>query len=166
MQTYEWERGDASCLEECKNEAAGKANIVMETEIEGGDFSHAGQGASDLKGRMKKLGIPHETVKRTAVSAYEAEMNVVIHTLRGTMRSTITSNRVKVTVKDEGQGISDIEKALKPGYSTATEEVREMGFGAGLGFTNIRRNADRLLIKTKDGEGTEIEIIVCLDHRP
>lgn len=162
MQTFEWRREEATCLEGNGSSQEEDNNVVLETEIQGGDFSHAGAGSSELKNTMKKLGIPHKIVKRTAVSAYEAEMNVVIHSEEGKMITKINRDKVKIEVEDRGKGIPDIEKALQPGYSTASEEIREMGFGAGLGFSNIKNNTDKLLIRSEPEQGTYVEIVVCL----
>lgn len=168
MPSYLWKNDEATCLRngderEKGLKKDGKGSIVLQTEIEGGDFGHAGQGSSQLKETMKKLGIDSQLIKRSAISAYEAEMNVVIHSRQGKMEAIISSDKVIVSIQDQGSGIEDIEQALRPGYSTASEEVREMGFGAGLGLSNMKRNADRLFIESEIGEGTEVEITICLD---
>lgn len=164
MKKYEWKRDGVRCWDEQNdNDESGKNHVLLETKIEGGNFSHAGEGSSKLKSAMKKLGIEHSLIKRSAISVYEAEMNVVIHASQGKMVSEITRKKVHTVVKDEGDGIKDIQKAMKPGFSTASEEVREMGFGAGLGFVNIKRNTDKLLIKTREGKGTRIEMTICLE---
>ena len=165
MEKYEWKRDGVDCWNKGLNDKSGENQVLLETEIEGGNFSHAGEGSSKLKSAMKKLGIDHSLIKRSAISAYEAEMNVVIHASQGKMVSEITREKVRTVVNDEGDGIKDIQKAMKPGFSTASEEVREMGFGAGLGFVNIKRNADKLSIKTREGEGTRIEMIICFEEK-
>lgn len=162
MKSFCWERDGRNCWAENESKNEEDNQIVIETEIEGGNFSHAGQGSSKLKSALKKLGVDHSFVKRSAVSAYEAEMNVVIHAERGKVISKISGKKVRTEVRDQGKGIEDIEKALVPGFSTASEEIREMGFGAGLGLPNIKKNADRLFIETEEGRGTKIEITICL----
>lgn len=167
MKTYQWERENASCLHDDDSfsdteEENSTNNVILNTNIEGGDFSHAGEGSGKLKSAMKKLGISPDLIKRCAIAAYEAEMNVVIHAEQGTLLSKISRDRVLTRVEDKGEGIEDIDQAMKPGYSTASEEIREMGFGAGLGFTNIKRNADKLHIKTEIDKGTQIEIVICI----
>ena len=126
--------------------------------VEGGDFIHAGEVSSKIKTILKEIGINQEVVRRTAVATYEAEMNVVMYGKGGEMRITITRNEILLVLQDEGPGIADIEQAMKEGYSTATEEMREMGFGAGMGLPNIKRNADEMEIETAPGKGTKLTL--------
>lgn len=126
----------------------------------GGDFTHAGTASSELKSILIRLGISQDFARRAAIAAFEAEMNVIIHALAGTMHYVITEEDVRVTITDMGPGIEDIELAMKEGYSTAPARVREMGWGAGMGLPNIRRNADILRIDSVVGEGTTLEIII------
>ncbi len=126
----------------------------------GGDFTHAGTASSELKSILVRLGISQDLARRAAIAAFEAEMNVIIHALAGTMHYSITEEGVRVTITDMGPGIEDIDLAMREGYSTAPARVREMGWGAGMGLPNIRRNADTLRIDSVVGEGTTLEIII------
>ncbi len=126
--------------------------------VEGGDFIHAGEVASKIKKTLKEIGVSQEVVRKTAIATYEAEMNVVCYARRGKFYLTITPDRLKIVVQDEGQGIEDIELAMKEGYSTASPQIREMGFGAGMGLPNIKKNVDQLQITSVVGEGTRLEM--------
>jgi serine/threonine-protein kinase RsbT len=127
--------------------------------IEGGDFTKAGVASSEVKKVLKQLNMEPALIKKIAVSMYEAEVNIVAHAFQGTMRVSIDAERVKLEFTDEGPGIPDVEKAMQEGFSTATEEVRQMGFGAGMGLPNIKKNSDDLNIKSTVGKGTIVEII-------
>ena len=125
--------------------------------IPSGDFSHAGQASSEIKSLLKQLNIPPRIIKRVVVALYEAEVNVVAHSLGGTVSCEICPDHIKVTVADRGPGIPDVDLAMSEGYSTASPEVREMGFGAGMGLPNIKNNTDDLTIDTSP-EGTVISM--------
>jgi anti-sigma regulatory factor (Ser/Thr protein kinase) len=126
----------------------------FEYKIEGGDFVKAGHASSHIKKILNQLNLDPAIVRRIAVSMYEAEVNVVAHAFRGTMQVSINPERIRVKVEDEGPGIADIEKAMQEGYSTASEKVREMGFGAGMGLSNMKRNTDKLEISSVLNRGT------------
>ena len=126
--------------------------------IEGGDFTHAGNGSSQIKKLLKQLNINPFLIKRTVVALYEAEMNVVAHAYKGVIDVDIDSDKVFIRIQDEGPGIADINQAMQEGFSTASSRVREMGFGAGMGLPNIKKNADRLEIRSQVGVGTCLEI--------
>lgn len=126
--------------------------------IEGGNFSKAGNASSQVKKILKQLNLDMKLVKRIVVAIYEAEVNVVAHAEKGTMQVFIEKEKISVHLTDEGPGIEDIEKAMQEGYSTASQEVREMGFGAGMGLPNIKRNADKLDIRSIPGTGTELDM--------
>ena len=128
--------------------------------VEGGDFIHAGEVSSKIKSILKDIGTKQEVIRRTAVATYESEMNVVCYARRATFHLAITPDRVKIVVQDEGQGIADIKLAMQEGYSTATDRIREMGFGAGMGLPNIKRNVDELSISSVVGEGTRVEMVI------
>ena len=115
-------------------------------EIEGGNFSKAGTASSGVKKILKQLNVNPKIIKRTVVSLYEAEVNVVAHAFDGTMYVEIEPDKVIVRIEDNGPGIPDIDQAMQEGYSTATPKVREMGFGAGMGLPNIKKNSDDLKI--------------------
>lgn len=125
-------------------------------EIEEGDFSRAGRASSKIKKMLKQLNVDSKSIKRIVVAVYEAEVNVVAHSLGGTIRAVIDENNIRITLTDRGPGIENIEKAMEVGFSTATKKVREMGFGAGMGLPNIKKNTDELKITSKVGEGTTL----------
>lgn len=133
----------------------------FEFQIEAEDFSNAGTASSQIKTKLKQLNLPAEVIKKVVVALFEAEVNVVGHTFGGTLAIDIEKDRIHVVVTDSGPGIPDIDLAMSEGYSTATEEIREMGFGAGMGLPNIKRNTDFLDIQSGQ-EGTKIEMIVYL----
>jgi len=131
-----------------------------EFEVFGGDFYNAGRVSTEIKEILRQIGIGAPTMRRAAIAAYEAEMNLVMYARRGTVRLEVTPDRIHLRVRDEGPGIASIELAMQEGYSTATEEMREMGFGAGMGLPNIRKNSDQFVIRSEVGVGTELEIEV------
>ena len=131
--------------------------------VQGADFTNAGRAATSIKDTLKQMGIPAVIIRRVAIAAYEAEMNVVMHARRGTMRLRVTRRAVGLEVDDDGPGIPDISLAMQEGYSTATPEMREMGFGAGMGLPNIRRNSDGFEITSEAGRGTRLQVRVDLE---
>jgi len=133
--------------------------------IKGGDFINGGDASIRIGDILKEVGIDPDIILRITIAAYEAEMNVVIYAHRGTMDFCITTDKVLIKVEDEGCGIEDIELAMKEGYSTASEEIREMGFGAGMGLPNIKDNADVFHISSQIGKGTELDIHVDLPDK-
>ena len=130
-------------------------NAVSYT-IQGGDYEHGGAASRSVKEQLKKVGADPAVVRRAMVAAYEAEMNVVIHAHRGELRAALQSGQLDVEVIDEGPGIPDIERAMRPGFSTASAEARELGFGAGMGLPNIKKNSDEFAIESTVGEGTRV----------
>ena len=134
-------------------------------EITGNNFYDAGKAATEVKTILKQLGINTGIVRRIAIASYEAEMNVVMYAKRASMNSEISQEKIKIVVEDEGPGIQNIELAMKEGYSTATREMREMGFGAGMGLPNIKKNADHLKIESEIGKGTRVELVIELKER-
>jgi serine/threonine-protein kinase RsbT len=128
--------------------------MKFEFPIEGGDFVKAGYASSNIKKILNQLNLDPVLVRRIAVAMYEAEVNVVAHAFRGTMKVFINPGKITVRVEDEGPGIPDIEKAMQEGYSTASDKVREMGFGAGMGLSNIKKNTDNLEIQSDIKKGT------------
>ncbi len=134
----------------------------FEYNIEGGDFSKAGFASSQLKKVLKQLITDHKVVKRTVVALYEAEVNVVAHAYLGVVIIDIDTDKIKIQINDKGPGIEDISRAMEEGFSTASEKVREMGFGAGMGLSNIKNNSDDFKITSEVGVGTKLEIIAYL----
>jgi serine/threonine-protein kinase RsbT len=124
--------------------------------IAGGDFSNAGKASSQIKKVLKQLNVNAKSIKRIVVAVYEAEVNVAAHAYHGKVNAEFGENDIFVSVTDSGPGIEDIKMAMQPGYSTASKEVREMGFGAGMGLSNIEKNTDELTIESKVGEGTTL----------
>ena len=127
--------------------------------VEGGDFTNAGTTSSIVKKMMKQLGVDMGIVKRTVVALYEAEVNIVAHAYRGVIYVDLEEDHVRILLVDEGPGIPDISKAMQKGFSTASPQVREMGFGAGMGLPNMQSNADKLTVTSEVGKGTTVEII-------
>lgn len=127
--------------------------------IQGGDFTRAGHPSSEVKKVLKQLNIDGKTIKSIVIALYEAEVNVVAHAWRGTINVEIDENKITICIGDEGPGIPDIDLAMQPGYSTASKKVREMGFGAGMGLPNIKKNTDEMLIETEVGKGTKLKIV-------
>lgn len=135
---------------------ADKKEIILRYKIRGGNFKNAGETSSRLKKTLKRLGIHPDIVRRIAIASYEAEMNVVIYAKNGKMKTHISEKRIEVSVNDKGPGIEDIEKAREPGFSTAPDWVRELGFGAGMGLSNIEKCSDDFDIKSEVGIGTHL----------
>lgn len=124
--------------------------------IEGGNFSRAGIASSEVKKILKQLNVNPTAIKRVVVALYEAEVNVVAHAYEGDVHVDINPEGVTVVVDDRGPGIPDIPLAMQEGYSTASPEVREMGFGAGMGLPNMQKNCDDLSIESEVGKGTRV----------
>jgi anti-sigma regulatory factor (Ser/Thr protein kinase) len=137
--------------------------MQLKFHIEGGDFTKAGFASSEVKKYLRKINVSNETIKRIVIAMYEAEVNVAAHAYEGDVLVNIDSQKVDITINDKGPGIEDIEQAMKEGFSTASQKVREMGFGAGMGLSNIKRNANEFTIKSQPGEGTSLNIIVYLN---
>ncbi|MCD7951477.1 MAG: ATP-binding protein [Synergistaceae bacterium] len=136
------------------------APVCLEYRIDGNDFMVAGAASNNIKNTLKMLGIASDVCRRVAIITYEAEINLVIHAGGGTLQAMISEDHVDLVVKDEGPGIADISKAMTAGYSTATEQAREMGFGAGMGLPNIKRNSDTFEIESEVGKGTTLRSTV------
>lgn len=134
--------------------------------LPGCDLSLAGVASSDLKKKLLQLGVPPAIIKKAVISLYEAEINMVIHGGGGDVEIEITPEEITSVVSDKGPGIADIELAMQEGFSTASDLIREMGFGAGMGLPNIKKNSDFLDIKSSQGEGTTLTIKVRLDAAP
>lgn len=132
--------------------------------IEGGDFSKAGSASSEVKKILKQLNLAPALIKKIAVAMYEAEVNIVAHAWKGEIKGTIDADHVRLLFIDEGPGIEDVEKAMQEGFSTASEEVRQMGFGAGMGLPNIKKNSDSLKVTSEVGKGTRVEIITYINQ--
>ncbi len=134
--------------------------IELEFSLEGANFDNAGEASSKIKRVLQQIGVNSDTIRRTAIGCYEAEMNVIIHATRGKITAHIHPDRTEVMIKDEGPGIPDIDLAMQEGYSTASDEVRNMGFGAGMGLPNISQCADEFKIDSAVGVGTTINLTI------
>jgi len=126
--------------------------------VQGNDFANAGMASTQVKSILKKIGFDPKLVRRVAISTYEGEMNVVMHAQRAKVNLSITSRLIEVVIDDEGKGIPDVQLAMQEGYTTATEEMRAMGFGSGMGLPNIKKNSDELQIKSEVGKGTRVQM--------
>ncbi len=130
--------------------------------LTGKDFTNAGAASSSLKGVLEKRGVPQDIIRRTAIAAFEAEMNVIIYAVAGMMKYRISNTEISVTIQDMGQGIPNIDLAMTEGYSTAPDYIREMGFGSGMGLPNIKKSTDHFVINSMVGEGTTLEFTIRL----
>lgn len=129
-------------------------------DIDGEDFSVAGEASSNIKKVLKQLGIDPQIVRKVAVATYEGEINMVIHADGGTIDVEITPASIKMVLADHGPGIPDVSQAMQEGWSTASDKVRELGFGAGMGLPNMKKYTDEMTVHTVVGEGTTIEMVV------
>lgn len=136
--------------------------IVLTYDISPDDFTRAGEASSDVKGKLKQMGVSPEAVRKVAIAMYEGEINMVIHARGGQITVTITPARIEMVLADVGPGIPDIDMAMKAGYSTAPDEVRSLGFGAGMGLPNMKKYTDDMKIETELGVGTTITMAVNL----
>ena len=141
-----------------------KVALTFQSAVKGKDFSRAGEASSGLKKTLERLGIHPHIVRRAAIASYEAEMNLVIYTDGGTITASVQPGKIRIDVNDSGPGIADIEKALQPGYSTASDWVRELGFGAGMGLVNIKKCADTMELVSSEGSGTHLRININLEN--
>src|SRR4030042_6766668 len=133
--------------------------------IEGGNFMNAGAISNRVKKILKEAGFPGTIIRRTSIAAFEAEMNVICYANQGNLSLFITPNFLKVVVKDQGIGIPDVNLAMREGYSTANEKIRELGFGAGMGLSNIKKNTDEMILTFDPGRGPHLEFIIYLDNQ-
>ena len=127
-------------------------------EVSGDDFTRAGDASSNIKAKLRQMGVDNSVIRRVAIAMYEGEINMVIHANGGTITVTITDDNIHLELADVGPGIPDIEKALTAGYSTAPAEVRALGFGAGMGLPNMKKNSDHMEIETELGVGTTVRM--------
>lgn len=140
-----------------KNDGQG---LVLEFRLDHYRFETAGEASSKIKQIVRQLGVNAQTARRISVCAYEAELNAIIHAFGGFMRVRVFPDRTELEVTDEGPGIPDIAAAMKEGFSTAPDNIREMGFGAGMGLPNMARSADEFEIKSLKGTGTWIRMLI------
>lgn len=129
-------------------------------DVDGDDFTSAGQASVNLKKNLRRLGISPETIRRVSIAMYEGEINMVIHAGGGSADVIVTEEYIEILLSDKGPGIKDIEQAMQEGFSTATDNIRSLGFGAGMGLPNMKRYSDFMEIKSRVGEGTDITMRV------
>ena len=137
-------------------------NLVFNFNIDGSDFTSAGQASVQVKKNLRQLGLDAEVIRRVSVAMYEGEINMVIHAGGGVATVTVTEDYVEIILDDSGPGIPDIERAMQAGYSTASDKIRNLGFGAGMGLPNMKKNSDIMEIDSRLGEGTKITMRINL----
>jgi CBS domain-containing protein/anti-sigma regulatory factor (Ser/Thr protein kinase) len=134
-----------------------RTTLVLRYNIKAHDFTHGGNASSHIKRALLRLGADPQIARRCGIAVYEAEINLIIHTTNGgILKLEVESHRITMSTTDDGPGIPDISQVLQPGYSTATEQVREMGFGAGMGLVNIKRCVDKMELESSVGKGTKL----------
>ncbi len=140
-----------------------RSSLILRYNIKQGDFIHGGSASSAIKSALLRLGATPQMARRTGIAVYEAEMNLIIHSTNGgVIRVEIEPHQISINISDDGPGIEDIELAMRPGYSTATETVRELGFGAGMGLVNIKRCVDSMRLESVFGKGTNLRLKIFL----
>ena len=137
-------------------------SLEFKYEVQEGNFTRAGEASQDVKRKLKRLGVSPDIVRRVAIAIYEGEINMVIHAYGGEITVTVNDSEIKMVLADKGPGIPDVEKAMQAGYSTAPENVRNLGFGAGMGLPNMKRNATEFDIQSEVGVGTTITMSFAL----
>lgn len=136
--------------------------LVFTFDVDGDDFTSAGQASSQVKRNLRQLGIAPDIIKRVSIAMYEGEINMVIHAGGGTANVAVTEEYIEIILKDQGPGIKDIDQAMQEGFSTAPDDVRSLGFGAGMGLPNMKKYTDYMQIDTEVGVGTTITMKVSL----
>ncbi len=131
-------------------------DIVFRYKVEGDDFTSAGQASVQVKKNLRQLGFDAETIRRVSIAMYEGEINMVIHAGGGTAEVRVKEDRIVITLEDSGPGIKDIDQAMQAGFSTAPDSIRSLGFGAGMGLPNMKKNSDEMEIESTVGVGTKI----------
>ena len=134
--------------------------ITMHYVVPADDFTRAGEASSSVKSKLKLMGVKPEIVRKVAIAMYEGEINMVIHAAGGTIDVTITPEDIAIILKDYGPGIADIDQAMQAGFSTAPDNIRDLGFGAGMGLPNMKKYTDELQIESELGVGTTVKMKV------
>ena len=135
-------------------------NLIFRFDVEGNDFTSAGQASVQVKKNLRQLGFDSEIIRRVSIAMYEGEINMVIHAGGGVAEVIVSEEYIEIVLDDRGPGIADIDKAMQAGYSTASDTVRSLGFGAGMGLPNMKRYTDEMRIESALGEGTTIYMTV------
>ncbi len=138
--------------------------ILFNYSVPGDDFTRAGEASSDLKNKLKKLGLPPQAIRKVAIALYEGEINLAIHADGGEIEVAIDDDAVNLLLKDDGPGIENIELAMTEGYSTAPAEVRSLGFGAGMGLPNMKKYSDEFHIESEKGKGTTVKMKIYFNQ--
>ena len=136
------------------------SNLSLKYVVDNQEFTRAGEASSDVKKKLKMMGVPPEAVRKVAIAMYEGEINMVIHANGGEITVDITPTQIIMILKDNGPGIADIEQAMQAGWSTASENIRALGFGAGMGLPNMKKYSDEMDIDTVLGVGTTVTMKV------
>ena len=136
--------------------------LTFEYQVPGDDFTRAGEASSSVKNKLKMMGVDSGAIRRVAIAMYEGEINMVIHAGGGAIKVMVTDDNIRIILADTGPGIPDVKKAMQLGYSTAPEEVRSLGFGAGMGLPNMKKYSDNLQIDTEVGGGTTVTMDIHL----
>ena len=136
--------------------------LTFEYQVSGDDFTRAGEASSDVKNKLKMMGVDSGVIRRVAIAMYEGEINMVIHADGGSIKVLVSDDNIRLILADTGPGIPDVEKAMQQGYSTASEEVRSLGFGAGMGLPNMKKFSDNMQIDTEVGVGTTVTMDIHL----
>ncbi len=129
-------------------------------DVDGENFTSAGEASISMKKSLRMLGLPPDIIRKAAIAMYEGEINMVIHAGGGKATVTVYPDKIELVLEDNGPGIPDVELAMKEGFSTATENIRSLGFGAGMGLPNMKKNSDSMLIESELGKGTRITMTV------
>lgn len=148
-----------------KDIVADRTTLIFQYDVEGNNLKKAGEGASGIKRTLGRLGVRPEIIRRVAIAAYEAEMNIVIFTDGGKITIKVEPKQILLEATDSGPGIPDVKKAMRPGFSTAPDWVRELGFGAGMGLCNIKNCSDKMKLESEMRKGTHLEIKILLKKR-
>jgi anti-sigma regulatory factor (Ser/Thr protein kinase) len=130
--------------------------LKLKFAVDGHDFTSCGQASESVKRTLKNIGVPPDVIRRVAIAMYEGEVNMVIHANGGTAEVEISEDKIFIALRDTGKGIADIEQAMKEGFSTAGEDIRELGFGAGMGLPNMKKYSDEIKIDSAAGVGTNV----------
>ncbi len=137
-------------------------SLTFHFDVDGEDFTSAGQASVQVKKNLRRLGIPPEIIRQVSIAMYEGEINMVIHAGGGEADVVVSEDKIEIILADKGPGIADVNLAMQEGYSTATDSVRSLGFGAGMGLPNMKRYTDEMTIDSVVGEGTTIKMVVNL----
>lgn len=136
--------------------------LTFNYSIPGDDFTRAGEASSSVKNKLKMMDVDANTIRKVAIAMYEGEINMVIHANGGNITVSVSDSSIRVVLEDRGPGIPDIDKAMQQGYSTAPEEVRSLGFGAGMGLPNMKKYSDRMKITSTVNVGTTVTMDIYL----